>query len=68
LNRIYICMKGLAMEYDTFDFEDVMNLLYEHRKFAIDPECTWNIRNEAWAEIDLLLDRFNKLVMREVEV
>lgn len=56
------------METNGMDKETVLDYLYEYRKFAIDPECTWNIRNEAWAEIDLLLDRFNKLVMREVEV
>ena len=43
------------------ELEDVLDQLYEQRKYAIDPECTWNVRNEAWLAIDGLLDVFNEL-------
>ena len=43
------------------ELENVMDELYEQRKYAIDPECTWTIRNEAWVAIDALLDRYNQL-------
>jgi len=56
------------METNGMDKETVLDYLYEYRKFAIDPECTWNVRNSAWAEIDDLLDHFNILLKAEVEV
>lgn len=41
--------------------EDLLDKLYERRKYALDPECTWNVRRDAWKDIDVLLDRFNEL-------
>lgn len=41
--------------------EQVLELLYVHRERALDPECTWTIRNEEWVVIDGLLDWFNEL-------
>ena len=43
------------------ELEQVIDELNEHRKYAIDKECTWNVRNDAWIAIDGLLDRFNQL-------
>ena len=65
---MYIYTKGLAMEYSEMDKEDVLDCLYAERARALDKECTWNVRNEAWENLNLLLDRFNELVMLEVEL
>lgn len=43
------------------EMEQCLDLLYEHRARALDPECTWNIRNEEWVVIDGLLDWYNEL-------
>lgn len=56
------------METNGMDKETVLDYLYAYRKNAIDPECTWNIRESAWHEIDDLLDHFNILLKAEVEV
>ena len=56
------------METNGLNKEDTLDYLYAYRKYAIDPECTWNVRNSAWAEIDDLLDHFNILLKAEVEV
>ena len=56
------------METNGMDKETVLDYLYEYRKFAIDPECTWNVRSEAWENINDLLDHFNILLKAEVEV
>lgn len=50
------CLPGKEEE-----MEQVLDLLYEHRARPIDPECTWNVRNEEWMVIDGLLDWFNEL-------
>lgn len=41
--------------------DQCLEMLYEHRARALDPECTWTIRNEEWVVIDGLLDWFNEL-------
>lgn len=56
------------METNGFDKEDTLDALYAERAKAIDPECTWNVRNEAWENINDLLDHFNILLKAEVEV
>lgn len=43
------------------EMEEVLDLLYQHREIALDPEVTWNIRNDAWIAIDGLLDWYNEL-------
>lgn len=50
------CLPGKEEE-----MEQVLDLLYEHRERALDPECSWTIRNEEWVVIDGLLDWFNEL-------
>lgn len=44
------------------ELEDVLDRLYAERARALDPECTWTIRNEAWTAIDGLLDVYNLIV------
>ena len=47
--------------YTQLDREDVLDALYEARKYAIDRECTWNVREAHWQVIDQLLDRLNEI-------
>lgn len=44
------------------EMEDVLDRLYAERGRALDPECSTNIRNEAWTAIDGLLDVYNLIV------
>ena len=48
------------MKYSD-DMEQVLDLLYEQRAVAIDPERSWQMRHEAWIAIDGLLDWYNEL-------
>jgi len=56
------------METNNMDREETLDALYAQMKYAMDKECTWNVRNDAWREIDVLLDHFNILLAQEVEV
>lgn len=49
----------MSFEYDEVD--ELMDALYTHRKYAIDPECGHLVREEHWLAIDGILDRFNEI-------
>ncbi len=49
-------------EQQGSELEDVLDRLYAERGRALDPECSHNIRNEAWLAIDGLLDVYNLIV------
>ena len=53
------------------EYDEVLDQIYEQRKFAIDPECGSVVRKEAWIAIDGLLDVYNQitasLVVSEAE-
>lgn len=46
-------------QYD--EIEECLDLLYQHRERALDMDCSYNIRQEAWVAIDSLLDWYNEL-------
>lgn len=44
---------------------EIIDALTEYRKYAIDPECGWQIRHDAWDAIDKLLDYWKELRILE---
>lgn len=53
-------LKEMVIHEPTARERVVLNL-YEARKRAIDPECSYTIREESWVAIDGLLDQLNSL-------
>ena len=53
-------------KYPETEFE-IIDALYEYRKWAIDPECGYQVRQDAWQHIDQLLDLLRELRILELE-
>lgn len=44
------------------ELENVLDELYRERARALDPDCGYQVKQEAWACIDGLLDVYNMIV------